>query len=77
MARAKNTAASAEKKTTSRTKKTAATVNGTNGGIVEVRLSEEQIRQRAYELYENRGRQDGAHESDWFAAEAELRSRTA
>jgi hypothetical protein len=38
----------------------------------------EQIRRRAYELYEQRGRQDGFHEQDWLQAESEvlLRSRT-
>ena len=33
---------------------------------------QEQIRQRAYELYEKRGRRDGHHEQDWAQAEAEL-----
>ncbi len=37
----------------------------------------EQIRRRAYELYERRGRQHGYHEQDWFQAESELTSRTA
>jgi Protein of unknown function (DUF2934) len=33
------------------------------------------IRIRAYELYEQRGRQDGLAQNDWFQAEAELRPR--
>ena len=33
------------------------------------------IRARAYELYEQRGRQDGQAQTDWFQAETELRSR--
>jgi len=33
------------------------------------------IRIRAYELYEQRGRQDGQAQTDWFQAEAEVRSR--
>ena len=33
---------------------------------------EEQIRARAYELYEERGREDGHHEEDWIAAEREV-----
>lgn len=37
----------------------------------------EQVRRRAYELYEQRGRQDGYHEQDWLQAEAELLSRSA
>jgi len=77
MPRAKSTAATAEKKITSRAKKTAAPVNGTDGKAIEMPISEEQIRQRAYELYLRRGRQDGGHETDWFTAEAELRTRTA
>ena len=40
---------------------------------------EEQIRHRAYELYEERGREDGHDLDDWLRAEAEIvqrRSRT-
>jgi hypothetical protein len=33
------------------------------------------IRVRAYELYEERGRQDGQAQNDWFQAEGELRPR--
>ena len=33
---------------------------------------EERIRRRAYELYEQRGREDGHDAEDWLAAEAEL-----
>jgi len=32
----------------------------------------DQIRHRAYELYEGRGRQDGRELEDWFRAEAEI-----
>ena len=73
MPRAKSAAAATEKKTTARTKKTAPA----NGSPVAISVSEELIRVRAYELYETRGRQDGNDEADWFAAEAELRTRTA
>jgi hypothetical protein len=38
-------------------------------------VSEEQIRQRAYELYTQRGGGDGRHVEDWFRAEAELLGR--
>jgi Protein of unknown function (DUF2934) len=31
------------------------------------------IRQRAYELYEERGHHDGHHEEDWAQAEEEIR----
>jgi DUF2934 family protein len=34
--------------------------------------SEEQIRQRAYELYEARGREDGHDFEDWQQAETEI-----
>jgi Protein of unknown function (DUF2934) len=82
MARAKSGIATAEKKVSARTKKSSAPANGSNGAIEgqgpqALSLTDEQVRQRAYELYERRGRQHGADESDWFAAEAELRSRTA
>ena len=36
----------------------------------------EQIRRRAYELYEQRGRQHGLHEQDWLQAETEILSRS-
>ena len=38
-------------------------------------VSEDRIRQRAYELYMQRGGKHGAHVDDWFRAEAELRGR--
>jgi hypothetical protein len=36
---------------------------------------EEQIRRRAYELYEARGRADGFDQEDWDRAKAEVLSR--
>lgn len=36
---------------------------------------EEEIRQRAYELYEQRGRTPGLEEQDWLAAEREVLAR--
>ncbi len=36
----------------------------------------EQIRRRAYELYEQRGRQHGFHMQDWLQAESEILSRS-
>jgi hypothetical protein len=35
----------------------------------------EEIRQRAHELYEERGREAGYAEQDWFRAEAEILAR--
>ncbi len=37
---------------------------------------QEQIRQRAYELYEARGREDGYDFDDWLLAEAEVTQKT-
>lgn len=37
---------------------------------------EEEIRQRAYELYEERGREDGQEVEDWLRAEAEITGRS-
>ena len=36
------------------------------------KATEEQIRQRAYELYEARGREHGRDFDDWITAETEL-----
>jgi hypothetical protein len=33
------------------------------------------VRQRAYELYEERGGEHGLHENDWYRAEQEVRAR--
>lgn len=38
---------------------------------------EDQIRGRAYQIYEERGRQDGFAEQDWLQAEAELTTASA
>ncbi len=38
---------------------------------------EEQIRRRAYELYEQRARKDGRELDDWLQAEAEARQTKA
>jgi hypothetical protein len=35
-------------------------------------MLEEQIRRRAYEIYEERGREDGHDADDWLRAEAEF-----
>lgn len=36
-----------------------------------------EIERRAYELYEQRGREDGHDRDDWFLAEAQLRGAEA
>lgn len=38
----------------------------------EIQQIQEQIRQRAYELYEARGCEEGHEWDDWFQAEAEI-----
>ena len=38
------------------------------------RAAEEQVRSRAYELYEQRGRADGHDLQDWLQAESEITS---
>jgi Protein of unknown function (DUF2934) len=38
---------------------------------------EEDIRRRAYELYEERGREDGHDLDDWLRAEAEITAKSA
>ena len=40
-------------------------------------VSEEVIRERAYEIYEERGCAGGLEVEDWLAAEAELAQRSA
>lgn len=40
-----------------------------------IEISEIEVRQRAYELYEARGRQDGFDWDDWIRAETEVRTR--
>ena len=38
---------------------------------------EEEIRRRAYELFQERGGEHGRHHEDWLRAEAEVRARFA
>jgi hypothetical protein len=44
---------------------------GVTQAQAEVRI-EEEIRIRAYEFFEQRGRQEGFHDEDWARAEAEV-----
>ena len=46
-----------------------------NGNVTAAPDLENEIRNRAYELYERRGRQDGKAQDDWFQAETEVRTR--
>lgn len=40
-------------------------------------MSPDEVRRRAYELWEQRGREDGKHEDDWYRAEKEVRGKSA
>lgn len=42
---------------------------------VDPRARDEEIRVRAYELFEARGREDGRDQEDWFLAEKEIAGR--
>jgi len=46
--------------------------NPTKKPLSEAKRLEDQIRQRAYELYEERGREDGHDVEDWLRAEEEI-----
>ena len=46
-------------------------------GKTKVEADAEQIRCRAYKLYEERGREDGHEREDWLRAEAEIIGRPA
>lgn len=50
--------------------------NGGNGNVDRAEL-EPEIRQRAYELYEQRGYTNGRAEQDWFEAEQQVLARHA
>jgi hypothetical protein len=51
---------------------TALTIEDSIPGSNDILIIEQQIRQRAFELYEQRGRADGLDEQDWLEAEAEI-----
>ena len=68
------------KKSAAKPTSTVTPINQGNGAApsvpaVDVHDIQEQIRARAYELYEARGRQEGFHDQDWAQAEAEVLSR--
>jgi hypothetical protein len=76
MARAKSAQVTTMEAPTELTTSTSSrTKNGKNGNASADFDLEAAIRTRAYELYEERGRQDGQAQDDWFQAEAELRPR--
>jgi hypothetical protein len=55
---------------------TSTPIGGWQKGIEEVER-QERIRLRAYDLYEQRGREDGLDLDDWLRAESELTHKSA
>lgn len=58
--------------TTPVSRKTSSTPTPTSTELSVENIDQEQIRTRAYELYEQRGRIDGFAEQDWYTAESEI-----
>jgi hypothetical protein len=58
--------------TTRNTRTTAETPTATFTESISAFDTHEQIRRRAHDLYEQRGKQDGFADQDWFQAEAEI-----
>lgn len=57
-------------------KKVAGTKNSSRADAATPDSIQQLIQARAYELYEERGRQDGHEEEDWLQAEQEVLSKT-
>jgi hypothetical protein len=70
--RAKSGNGSAAATAEARTERTDAPSN-----VTTMKMSEEQVRARAYELYLEREGNGGTAEEDWYRAEAELRGKSA
>ncbi|HEV2116104.1 MAG TPA: DUF2934 domain-containing protein [Terriglobales bacterium] len=68
---------------TPRTTSSVTPINRKPSEVKEMRKSsgngnlEEEIRRRAYELFQERGGEHGRHHEDWLRAEAEVRARYA
>ncbi len=50
---------------------------GNNGGKQAINIADDEVRRRAYEIWEQRGRQHGKDADDWFRAESEIRGKSA
>lgn len=50
---------------------------GNNGGKQAINIVDDDVRRRAYEIWEQRGRQHGKDADDWFRAESEIRGKSA
>ena len=89
MAKEKKATGDAPKKRTRKTPvATAETTQAVpeNGGVQTLQVPsnggqrgvpDDQVRRRAYELWEQRGRQHGKDADDWFRAESEVRGKSA
>jgi hypothetical protein len=51
--------------------------SSTSQGLHIMPPRDEQVRRRAYEIYESQGRPEGRHEEHWRQAEKEVRGRSA
>jgi len=67
-------AAAAQLETKPKTRKTRKAVSGVRKNVVPINLDEE-IRRRAYELWEQRGYEPGHENEHWLNAEQEILSR--
>lgn len=72
MSRIKN---SFKEKTVAASKQPQSEPKSTSKDPLQETSQEERIRQRAYELYRERGGTDGSHEEDWQRAEEEIRGK--
>ena len=64
--------ASAKPKAAAKPRKTAAPKTNGNGVVEHMTISHEQVAQLAHRFWNERGRQDGHHEEDWYRAEQTL-----
>jgi hypothetical protein len=86
MAKEKKATGDTTKKRTRKTPVAAAEVTQIvpeNGGVQTVQAysngggSDDQVRRRAYEIWEQSGRQHGKDADDWYRAESEVRGKSA
>jgi hypothetical protein len=56
-------------------RKEAAATNGHSSNVTQMRVPHDQIAMLAHRYWNERGRQDGHHEEDWYRAEENLRGK--
>ncbi len=54
----------------------AAKTNGSAGKVTQVKITRQQVAELAHRFWNERGRQHGHHEEDWYRAEQELHVHT-